>query len=213
MQQSEHPLLLGPALSPHDTCVAAFVVVSVLWALGVVWFDCRYRLIPWRLTLIGSAMVVAGESWLFHEWKDVLCCSAIWSGLYASVGLVGAFLGSRRPGIGGADMLVGAACGAWLTHGGVLLVIVAIGCVNIISIVMQPVHRVPPWTTRNSLHSSDDGWGSRRHYDGDDVKRSHSIQADRVSPARNDAPVIVPLTTQACRFRILIALHGYYVEE
>ena len=78
---------------------------------------------------------------------------------------------------------------------------------------MQPVHRVPPWTTRNSPHSSDDGWGSRRHYDGDDVKRSHSIQADRVSPARNDAPVIVPLTTQACRFRILIALHGYYVEE
>ena len=78
---------------------------------------------------------------------------------------------------------------------------------------MQPVHRVPPWTTRNSPHSSDDGWGSRRHYDGDDVIRSHSIQADRVSPARNDAPVIVPLTTQACRFRILIALHGYYVEE
>ena len=78
---------------------------------------------------------------------------------------------------------------------------------------IQPVHRVSPWSTRNSPHSSDDGWGSRRHYDGDDVKRSHSIRADGVSPARNDAPVIAPLRTQACRFRILIALHGYYVEE
>lgn len=135
MQQSEHPLLLGPALSPHDICVTAFIVASILWALGVVCPDCRYRLIPWRLTLIGSAMVVAGESWLFHEWTDVLCCSAIWSGLYASIALVGAFLGSRRTGIGGADILAGAACGAWLTHGGVSLVLVAIGCANIISIV------------------------------------------------------------------------------
>lgn len=146
MQQSEHPLLFGFPVSPHDICVTAFIVASILWALGVVWFDCRYRLIPWRLTLIGSAMVVAGESWLFHEWTDVLCCSAIWSGLYASVALVGAFLGSRRSGIGGADILVGAACGAWLTHGGVLLVIVAIGCANIISIVcsLYTVYRHGP---------------------------------------------------------------------
>ncbi|MDN8623503.1 MULTISPECIES: prepilin peptidase [Corynebacterium] len=133
MQQSEHPLLFGFPVSPHDICVTAFIVASILWALGVVWFDCRYRLIPWRLTLIGSAMVVAGESLLFHEWTDVLCCSAIWSGLYASIALMGACLGSRRPGIGGADVVVGAACGAWLTHGGALLVIVAIGGANIIS--------------------------------------------------------------------------------
>lgn len=133
MQQSEHPLLFGFPVSPHDICVTAFIVASILWGLGVVWFDCRYRLIPWRLTLIGSAMVVAGESLLFHEWTDVLCCSAIWSGLYASIALMGACLGSRRPGIGGADVVVGAACGAWLTHGGALLVIVAIGGANIIS--------------------------------------------------------------------------------
>lgn len=133
MQQSEHPLFFELVFSSDHCVVTGFVVASILWALGVVWFDCRYHLIPWRLTLIGSVMVVIGESLLFHEWTDVLCCSAIWSGLYASIALVGTFFGSRRPGIGGADVLVGAACGAWLTHGGVLLVIVAIGCANIVS--------------------------------------------------------------------------------
>ena len=78
---------------------------------------------------------------------------------------------------------------------------------------MQSVHRVPAWATRNSPHSSDDRRGSRRHYGRHDVKRSHSQRADGIRPARNDAPVIAPLRTQACRFRILIALHGYYVEE
>ena len=146
MQQSEHLLLFGFSVSLHHIAVTAFIVASILWALVTVWLDCRYRLIPWRLTLIGSAMVIAGESLLFHEWTNVLCCSVIWSGLYASAALVGAFLGSRRPGIGGADMFVGAACGAWLTHGGVLLVIVAIGCVNIISIVcsLYTVYRHGP---------------------------------------------------------------------
>ena len=146
MQQSEHPLLLGPALSPPHIAVTAFIVVSILWALEIVWLDCRYRLIPWRLTLIGSGMVIAGESLLFHEWTNVLCCSVIWSGFYASVALVGAFLGSRRPGIGGADVLVAAACGAWLTHGGALLVIVAIGCANIISVIcsLYTVYRHGP---------------------------------------------------------------------
>ncbi|MDO4914643.1 prepilin peptidase [Corynebacterium sp.] len=146
MQQSEHLLLPGLALSPHDICVTAFIVASILWALEIVWLDCQFRLIPWRLTLIGSAMVIAGESLLFHDWTDVLCCSAIWSGLYASVALVGAFLGSRRPGIGGADILVAAACGAWLTHGGAVLVIVAIGCANIISVVcsLYAVYRHGP---------------------------------------------------------------------
>lgn len=68
MQQSEHLLLFGFSVSLHHIAVTAFIVASILWALVTVWLDCRYRLIPWRLTLIGSAMVIAGESLLFHEW-------------------------------------------------------------------------------------------------------------------------------------------------
>lgn len=133
MQHSEYPLLFALSFSPHHSVVIAFIGASIFWALWIVWLDCRYHLVPWRLTVIGSGVVIAGESLLFHEWTDVLCCSAIWSGLYASIALMGACLGSRRPGIGGADVVVGAACGAWLTHGGALLVIVAIGGANIIS--------------------------------------------------------------------------------
>ena len=146
MQQSQHTLSFGLSLAPHHFAVTAFVMASILWALGIVWLDYRYRLIPWCLTLIGSGMVITGESLLFHGWTDVLCCSAIWSGLYVSVVLMGAFLSPRRPGIGGADILVGAACGAWLTHGGALLVIVAIGCANIISVVcsLYAVYRHGP---------------------------------------------------------------------
>lgn len=129
--------LQGPHLifSCYRCGIVAFIGCCVVWAVWIVRLDCQSHRIPWQLTALGSSVAVVGESLLFQHWIHVLWCASIWPFMYAFIAGVGAVALAQHPGLGGADIIVGIACGAWLAPWGVGAVVLAMGYANVMSVV------------------------------------------------------------------------------